>query len=182
MDESEKKELLSVIDSGWFTEAKKTIEFEKMFAKFVGSKYACAVTSGTSGLIIALNALGIRNKDQVIVPDLTFVASPNSVYANGGKSVLVDISDKDSFVNDGSASDISFSIKRVLIVVNGFTIIPSSLLFNIILVKFKVFVRPVDITVPPVNCNLTYLTLSTNNEIAANSPYLSVASSLVCNI
>ena len=95
MDESEKKELLSVIDSGWFTEAKKTIEFEKMFAKFVGSKYACAVTSGTSGLIIALNALGIKNKDQVIVPDLTFVASPNSVYANGGKSVLVDISDKD---------------------------------------------------------------------------------------
>ena len=94
MDESEKKELMSVIDSGWFTEAKKTKEFEKMFAKFVGSKYACAVTSGTSGLIIALNALGIKNKDQVIVPDLTFVASPNSVYANGGKSVLIDISSK----------------------------------------------------------------------------------------
>ena len=91
MDESEKKELLSVIDSGWFTEAKKTKEFERMFAEFTGSKYACAVTSGTAGLYLGLNALGIKAKDEVIVPDLTFVASPNSVQANNAKPVLVDI-------------------------------------------------------------------------------------------
>ena len=91
MNESEKKELLSVISSGWFTEAKKTKKFEKMFANFTGSKYACAVTSGTAGLYLALNALGIKNKDEVIVPDLTFVASPNSIYANNAKPVLTDI-------------------------------------------------------------------------------------------
>ena len=91
MNESEKKELLSVIDSGWFTEAKKTKKFEKMFTNFTGSKYACAVTSGTAGLYLALNALGIKNKDEVIVPDLTFVASPNSIYANNAKPVLTDI-------------------------------------------------------------------------------------------
>ena len=77
MDESEKKELLSVIDSGWFTEAKKTKEFEKMFAEFTGCKYACAVTSGTAGLYLGLNALGIQKNDEVIVPDLTFVAFPH---------------------------------------------------------------------------------------------------------
>ena len=76
MDDSEKKELLSVIDSGWFTEAKKTKQFEKMFSKFTGSRYACAVTSGTAGLYLALNAMGIKSKDEVIVPDLTFIASP----------------------------------------------------------------------------------------------------------
>ena len=91
MDESEKKELLSVIDSGWFTEAKKTKEFEKMFAEFTGCKYACAVTSGTAGLYLGLNALGIQKNDEVIVPDLTFVASPNSIQANNAKAVLVDI-------------------------------------------------------------------------------------------
>ena len=91
MDESEKKELISVIDSGWFTEASKTKEFEKMFAKFTGSKYACAITSGTAGLYLGLKALGIKNGDEVIVPDLTFVASPNSIQANGAKPVLADI-------------------------------------------------------------------------------------------
>ena len=91
MDESEKKELLSVIDSGWFTEAAKTREFEKMFANFTKSKYACAVTSGTSGLYLGLNALGIKNNDEVIVPDLTFVASPNSIKANNATPVLADV-------------------------------------------------------------------------------------------
>ena len=91
MDESEKKELLSVIDSGWFTEAAKTKQFEQMFASFTGSKFACAVTSGTSGLYLALNALNIKNNDEVLVPDLTFVASPNSIYANSAKPILIDI-------------------------------------------------------------------------------------------
>ena len=91
MDQSEKKELLSVIDSGWFTEASKTKKFEKMFAKFTGSRFACAVTSGTAGLYLGLNALGIKNNDEVIVPDFTFIASPNSIQANNAKPVLVDI-------------------------------------------------------------------------------------------
>jgi len=99
MDKLEKKELMSVIDSGWFTEASKTKKFEKMFAQFTGSKYACAITSGTAGLYLGLKALGIKNNDEVIVPDLTFVASPNSIEANNAKSVLVDI-DKDTLNMD----------------------------------------------------------------------------------
>ena len=91
MGNAEKKELMSVIDSGWYTESSKTKEFERMFASFIGTKHACAVTSGTAGLYLGLNALGIKDKDEVIVPDLTFVASPNSVQANNAKPVLVDI-------------------------------------------------------------------------------------------
>ncbi len=91
MDDDEKKELISVVNSGWFTEASKTRQFEKMFADFVGVKYACAVTSGTTALYVGLKALGIGKNDEVIVPDLTFVASPNSVEAVGAKPVLIDI-------------------------------------------------------------------------------------------
>ena len=91
MDNDEKKELISVINSGWFTEASKTRQFEKMFADFVGVKYACTVTSGTAALYVGLKALGINSGNEVLVPDLTFVACPNSVEAVGAKPVLVDI-------------------------------------------------------------------------------------------
>ena len=87
----EKQELISVIDSGWYTEAAKTREFEKTFADFVGAKYAVVVTSGAAALYLGLKALGIKHGDEVIVPDLTFVASPNSVEMTGAKSVLIDI-------------------------------------------------------------------------------------------
>ena len=89
--QEEKKELLSVIESGWYTEAEKTRKFEKMFAKFVGIKYACAVTSGTVALYLGLKSLGIGFGDEVIVPDLTFVASANAVEMTGAKPILVDI-------------------------------------------------------------------------------------------
>jgi perosamine synthetase len=91
MDDDEKKELISVIDSGWFTEASKTQKFEKMFADFIGVKYACAVTSGTTALYVGLKSLGINSGDEVLIPDLTFVAGPNSVEAVGAKPILVDI-------------------------------------------------------------------------------------------
>ena len=94
LDIAEKNELQDVIDSGWFTEAKKTREFEQRFAKFTGSKYACAVTSGTAGLYLGLLAMNIKKNDDVIVPDLTFVASPNSIHAVGAKPILCDIEKK----------------------------------------------------------------------------------------
>jgi len=60
-DSDERKEILQVMDSGWYTEAAKTREFEKKFAKFTGTKYAVVVTSGTSALYVGLKSLGIGN-------------------------------------------------------------------------------------------------------------------------
>ena len=62
-----------------------------MFAEFVGRKYAVATTSGTVALCIAAQGLGLSNNDKVIIPDMTFVASPNSVGLAGSKVELVDI-------------------------------------------------------------------------------------------
>ncbi len=91
LGKEERAEINSVIDSGWFTEGAKTQEFEKRFANFVGSKYACVVTSGTSALSLALKSQNIGKGDEVIVPDFTFVASPNSIEMIGAKPIMVDI-------------------------------------------------------------------------------------------
>lgn len=91
LGDEEKKELLKVVDSGWFTESKKTREFEQMFANYVGRKYAVATTSGTTALFLAVKAFDVKSNDEIIVPDLTFVACPSSVIMAGAKVSLVDI-------------------------------------------------------------------------------------------
>lgn len=89
--EEEEKEILSVLKSGWLTEAGKTREFEKEVASFVGSKYAVVVSNGTVSLFLALSSLGVGPSDEVIVPDFTMIASPNSILLSGAKPIFVDI-------------------------------------------------------------------------------------------
>lgn len=76
---------------GWVTEFKKTREFEAMIAEYTGSKYCSVVTNGTVSLSIALLACGVGAGDEVIVPDFTMVATPNSAELIGAKAVFVDI-------------------------------------------------------------------------------------------
>lgn len=87
----EEQEVLKVLRSGWITEAEATKKFENEIAKFVGSRYASVVTNGTVSLAIGLWALGVGAGDEVIVPDFTMVATPNSVVMTGAKPVFVDI-------------------------------------------------------------------------------------------
>lgn len=90
--EEEKNAVVEYLNSGgWLTEFKRTRNFEQMIANYVGSKYASVVSNGTVSLAIALMALGIKNDDEVIVPDFTMIASANAVILAGAKPVLVDI-------------------------------------------------------------------------------------------
>ena len=90
--ENEKKAVADYMDSGgWLTEHKKTEEFERMIADFLGVKYAVVVTSGTAALYLSLLALGIGKGDSVIVPDYTMIATPNAVKWAGADVVLCDI-------------------------------------------------------------------------------------------
>lgn len=90
--EEEKSAVIEYLDSGgWLTEFKYTREFEQMIADYVGSKYAAVVNNGTVSLTTALMALGIKDGDQVIVPDFTMIASANAVVLAGAEPVLVDI-------------------------------------------------------------------------------------------
>ena len=88
----EAKALTSYLQSGgWLTEFKKTEEFEKSLAEFLGVRYAVTVTSGTVGLYLALLAAGIRPGDKVIVPNYTMIATINAVKWTGAEPVIVDI-------------------------------------------------------------------------------------------
>jgi len=68
--------------------------FEKAFAKAVGSKYACAVSSGTAGLHMALIAASIGPGDEVITSPFSFIASANAILYVGATPVFVDIDPK----------------------------------------------------------------------------------------
>ena len=88
----EKELVLDALDSGWVSSIGKYIdEFEASFARYCGTEYALAVSNGTTGLHLALAALGLQPGDEVIVPDLTFVATANAVAYTGATPVLADI-------------------------------------------------------------------------------------------
>lgn len=89
------KEIEYVIDaikSGWVSSIGPYVErFEQKFAEFVGTKYAISVSNGTVALHLALVTLGIKDGDEVLVPDLTFVATANAVTYCRAKPIFVDV-------------------------------------------------------------------------------------------
>jgi perosamine synthetase len=88
----EKELVLDALDSGWVSSIGKYIdEFEANFARYCGTEYALAVSNGTTGLHLALAALGLQPGDEVIIPDLTFVATANAVAYTGATPILADI-------------------------------------------------------------------------------------------
>jgi dTDP-4-amino-4,6-dideoxygalactose transaminase len=76
---------------GWLTQGPKVAEFEKRFAARHGVKHALATTSATTGLHLALVAMGIGPGDEVIVPAFTWVATPNVVLYCGATPVFCDV-------------------------------------------------------------------------------------------
>lgn len=80
-----------VLNSGHLSLGPKYLEFEKKFAAIAGTRYACSVNSGTSGLHLAMLAAGIGPGDEVITSPFSFIASANAILYVGAKPVFVDI-------------------------------------------------------------------------------------------
>ncbi|AEX85661.1 putative PLP-dependent enzyme possibly involved in cell wall biogenesis [Marinitoga piezophila KA3] len=92
LGELEKEYLIKCIDSTFVSTAGPFIpEFEEKFAKYVGTKRAVSVQSGTAALYMALYELGIGPGDEVIVPVITFIASVNPIMYLGATPVFVDV-------------------------------------------------------------------------------------------
>ena len=83
--------LHDVLESNYLNDGDVTTRFEREIATLVGAKHAVGVTSGTSALFLSLAALGIGHGDEVIVPDMTFIATANAVTLTGAVPVLVDV-------------------------------------------------------------------------------------------
>ena len=76
--------------------------FESDFCKYSKAKYAIAVSNCTAALHLSLMALGIKENDEVIIPDLTFVADANAVLACNAKPVVADINKENFFFSISS--------------------------------------------------------------------------------
>ena len=91
IDNDELDQLKRVINSTFVTESTLTKEFEDLTKELTGSRYAIAMTNGTVAMFCNLKALDIGPGDEVIVPDMTFIATANSVIMAGAKPVFCDI-------------------------------------------------------------------------------------------
>jgi perosamine synthetase len=99
VDEKDIKAVIEVLCSDWLTTGPKVEEFERVFADFVGVKYAVAVSSGTAALHAAMYAVDIGPGDEVIVPPMTFAATANAVVFQGGTPVFSDVEEDTLLLN-----------------------------------------------------------------------------------
>jgi dTDP-4-amino-4,6-dideoxygalactose transaminase len=88
--EAEIQAVVETIQSGWLTTGPRTKQFEEDFARYVGCRHAVAVNSGTAALHLALEAVGIKEGDEVLLPTMTFAATAEVVLYLRAWPVLVD--------------------------------------------------------------------------------------------
>jgi dTDP-4-amino-4,6-dideoxygalactose transaminase len=94
LGDDEITEVTDTLRSGWLTTGSKTAQFEKDFSQFIGADNALAVNSATSGLHLALEAIGVGQGDKVITTPYTFTATAEVIRYLGADPVFVDIDPK----------------------------------------------------------------------------------------
>ena len=93
------QEVVNTLQAEFLTQGPKIAEFETLFANYIGSKYALAVSNGTAALHLCALALGINETTRVITSPITFAASANCVRYCGGQVEFADI-DPETFLLD----------------------------------------------------------------------------------
>ena len=89
--EEEISSVVATLRSGWLTTGKMVKQFESAFAEYLGCRHAIAVNSCTAALHLALEAIGLQEGDEVIVPTMTFAATAEVVTYFKAQPVLVDV-------------------------------------------------------------------------------------------
>ncbi|MBK7433234.1 MAG: LegC family aminotransferase [Chitinophagaceae bacterium] len=88
---NEWKYIKDCLDTGWVSSVGAYVDqFEKMSAEFAGTQYAVATSSGTTALHICLVMMGVNESDYVITPNITFIATCNSIKYTGADPILID--------------------------------------------------------------------------------------------
>lgn len=111
----DKKEVLKALGATMLTDGPNLRQFELDFAKFTGAKYAIGVSNATTALHLSLLSLQIGKNDEVIVPDMTFVATANAVVHAGAKPVLADVDKQDMNISiDSIEENITSRTKAII--------------------------------------------------------------------
>ncbi len=91
MHGDEIKYITDAYETNWMSTVGENIDFaEKIFAEFVGCKYAVGLTTGTSALHMAIKLAGVKRGDRVFTSDTTFAATVNPIVYEGGEPVFID--------------------------------------------------------------------------------------------
>jgi perosamine synthetase len=91
MGGNELKYVTECIETGWVSSVGSYVDkFEQMSAAYAGTKYAVATSSGTTALHITLILMGVTAEDYVIAPNITFIATLNSIKYTGASPILID--------------------------------------------------------------------------------------------
>jgi perosamine synthetase len=117
----DQKEVNSLIkyfkNNGWGGEYIQTEQLEKIITKFTGAKYCSMTTNGTISLILGQLALGLKPGDEILIPDMTMIASPNSAKILGINPVLVEVEKKTLCLDLSKAEKaLTFKTKAVMYV------------------------------------------------------------------
>ena len=94
LEREEEEAVISVLRSGWLTTGKVAARFEAEFAAWVGTKHALAVNSGTSGLHLCLEAVGVKPKSLVVTSPYTFAATAEVIRYLDADPLFVDIEEE----------------------------------------------------------------------------------------
>ena len=94
LDHNDYKNLLKTAKSNFLTQGPTILQSEKIIAKFVGAKYAVAVSSCTAGLHLAAKVLGAGHNKNILTSPISFVATSNSAFYCGAKPFFSDVSNE----------------------------------------------------------------------------------------
>ena len=94
IDNDDIKAVTNVLKSKFLTQGPLVNKFEKKLKSFLGSKYCCAVSSGTAALHLAGVSSSLNKNDYVITSPISFVATSNSILYSNARPIFVDIDEK----------------------------------------------------------------------------------------
>jgi len=115
---TEKESLISAVDSKAFSIGRYTAELEKRFCKFLDVPYAVLTPSGTAALCMAMMAIGVEPGDEVIVPDVGWIATANAAAVLGATVKIVDIIPTLPIIDAGQVSGAITSRTKAIVPVH----------------------------------------------------------------